>query len=65
MKTLLAKALSMQGDLAEQMRKIQNITEAKSEEHMAILESLEFKISSLEQEVDTINKKLTVLIKLL
>lgn len=33
MKTLLAKALSMQGDHAEKMRRIQNITEAKSEEH--------------------------------
>lgn len=65
MKTLLAKALSMQGDYAEQIRKVQHIIEAKTEEHMAILESLEFKISMLEQQVDTITKKLTVLIKIL
>lgn len=65
MKTLLAKALSMQGEYAEQLRRLQNISEAKTEEHMAILESIEFKMSALDQQVDTINKKLTVMIKLL
>jgi len=65
MKTLLARALSVQGDYAEQLRRVQHISEAKTEEHMAILESLEFKMSALDQQVDTITKKLTVLIKLL
>ena len=32
---------------------------------MAVIESIEFKLSSLDQQVDTIAKKLTVLIKLL
>lgn len=65
MKTLLAKALGMQGEYAEQLRKLQNFTEAKMHEHMAIVESIEFKLSALDQQVDTIDKKLTVLIKLL
>lgn len=65
MKTLLAKALSMQDNYAEQLQKVQHISEAKTEEHIAILESLEFKVSALEQQVDSITKKLTVLIKLL
>jgi len=65
MKTLLAKALGMQGEYVEQLRKLQNFTEIKMHDHMAVVESIEFKLSALEQELDTVNKKLTVLIKLL
>lgn len=65
MKTLLVKALSMQGEYAEHLQRLQNISKAKTEEHMAIIESLEFKMSALDQQVDTINKKLTIMIKLL
>lgn len=32
---------------------------------MAVVESIEFKLTSLDQQADSINKKLTVLIKLL
>lgn len=65
MKTLLAKALNMQGSYEDQLRQIQRNIEAMSKEHVAILESLDFKISVVEQEVDTITKNLTVLINLL
>lgn len=34
-------------------------------DHMEVVESSEFKLSSIHQEVDTINKKITVLITLL
>lgn len=57
--------MDVQGEHAEQLRKLQQFAETMSHDHMAVVESSEFKLSTIHQEVDTINKKLTVLIKLL
>jgi len=65
MKTILAKAISMQGDYISQARQAQHVIAATSAEHAAILEGLDFKISGLEQKFDSISRKLTVLISLL
>jgi len=65
MKTLLAKVLDAQEEQAEQLRNLKKHTEAMEHDHMAVVESIEFKLSSLDQQADCINKKLTVLIKLL
>lgn len=65
MKTLLAKAIDIQGEHAEQLRKLQQFVETMSHDHMAVVESSEFKLSAIHQQVDTMDKKLTVLIKLL
>lgn len=48
---MLAKAISMQGDYTNQVRQAQQAIVVPSKEHMAILESLEFKISGLEQQL--------------
>lgn len=65
MKTLLAQALSMQENNKDQLQNDKPVSEAQLQNFYAILESLDFKISALEQEVDSISKKMTVLIKLL
>lgn len=65
MKLMLEKAISMQGDHISQARQAQQAITVTSAEHAEILEALEFKISSLEQQCDSISKKLTVLISLL
>lgn len=62
LKTMLAKALSMQGDSANQLRLAHQTLSSSNEEHAAILESLEFKMSSMEQQLDTLSKKFMVLL---
>lgn len=65
LKMMLAKAISMQGDSANQLRQAQQTLAAANEEHAAILEGSDFKISSMEQQLDTISKKFTMLISLM
>lgn len=65
MKTLLAKVLDAQEEQAEQQRNLKKLTEVMEHYHMAVVESIEFKLSSLDQQADYISKKLTVLIKLM
>lgn len=65
MKTMLAKAMEVQGEQADQLRTLQKFAETMTNDHMAVVESSEFKLSGILHDVDTINKKLSVLIKLL
>lgn len=65
MKTMLAKANSMQGEYLSQARRAQQAISVISADHAAVLEAMDFKISSLEQQFGNISKKLTVLISLL
>jgi len=65
MKTLLAKAMDVQGEHAKQLRKLKKFSETMSHDHMAVVESSEFKLSAIHQQFDTMDKKLTVSIKLL
>jgi len=65
MKTILAKAMDVQVKQAEQLRTLQQFAATMTKEHMAVVQSSEFKLTALHEEVDTISRKLTVLIKLL
>lgn len=57
--------MDVQGEKAKQLWKLQSFAEKMTHDHMAVVESSEFKLSSIHQEVDTINTKIIVLIKLL
>lgn len=57
--------MDVQGKHTEQLHKLQRFAESMLHDHMVVVESSEFKLSAIQQELDTINKKLTVLIKLL
>lgn len=57
--------MDVQGEQADQLRTLQKFAETITNDHMAMVESSEFKLSGLQHDVDTINKKLSVLIKLL
>ena len=65
MKTMLAKVLEAQEEQDERVQKLKRQMDAMEHNHMCLVESIEFKLSSLDQQADTINKKLTVLIKLM
>lgn len=65
MKTMLAKAISMQGEYLNQARQANQDISVISADHITVLEALDFKISALEQQFGTITKKLTMLISLL
>lgn len=57
--------MDVQGEHAEQLHKLQRFAETMSHDHMVVVESSEYKISTIQQELNIINKKLTILIKLL
>lgn len=65
MKTMLAKVLEAQAEQDERVQKLKHQMDAMEHDHICVVESIEFKLSSLDQQVDTIGKKLTVLIKLM
>lgn len=65
MKTILAKAMDVQGEQAEQLRTLQRFADTMTNDHMAMVESSKFKLSALQHDMDTMNKKLTILIQLL
>lgn len=65
MKMMLAKAINMQGEYLIQARQAQQAISVILTDHAVVLEALDFKISSLEQQFGNISKKLTVLINLL
>lgn len=65
MKAMLAQDLSMQADNKELSQNDKPISEAQMQNLYAIYESLDFKVTAVHEGVDTISKKLTVLIKIL
>lgn len=62
MKTMLAKAVSMQGEYINQAHQAIALI---STEHTVKLDALDFKLSALVQEVGTLSKRMSVLISLL
>lgn len=65
MKTILAKAMDVQGEQAKQVRTVPRFAYTMTNDHMVVVESSEFKLLALQHDMDTINKKLTILIQLL
>lgn len=64
-KTILAKAMDVQSEQAEQLRTLQRFAATMTHDHMAVVESSEFKISAIHQELGSVSNKLTELIQLL
>jgi len=62
MKTMLAKAMSMQGAHIDQAHEAISVI---TTDHIVRLEAFDFKLSALVQQVDTLSQKVTVLISLL